>query len=112
MVVRLARFADRWQWVVVSVYGPASPPFREELLADILEVVETFPGVPLLYDEDFNVTLEATNCPHDFGGRDPRSEQFWACMTEADCRRLARQIVFTHGVARHVHIHSLVWIDS
>ena len=52
------------------VYGPASPPLEEELWADILEVVETFSGVPLLFGRDFNVILEAADPPNDFGGWD------------------------------------------
>ena len=42
--------------------------------------MENFRGIPQLFGRDFNVTLEAANRLNDFGGRDPRSEQFWASM--------------------------------
>ena len=34
VAVKLAQLDNRWQWVVVSTYGPTSPSLREELWAD------------------------------------------------------------------------------
>ena len=75
MAVQLAQFANGWQWVVVFVYRP-SPLLQEELWADILEVVENFRGVPLLFGMDFNDILETANRLNDSRDWDPGSEQF------------------------------------
>ena len=91
--------------MVASIYGPASVPLWEELWVDILEVGEAFRGVPLLFGGDFNITLEATDRPNDFGGRDPISEEFLPCMAAGGLQEMGlSDCVHTWHNSAHPHL--------
>ena len=110
MAVQLAQLIDGWQWVVVFIYGPPSPPLWEELWTDFVEVVEAFSEILLYFGENFNVTLEVTDRPNDSGGLDPRSEQFWACMAASELEEMSpSNCVYTWRSLAHPH--SLFCLD-
>ena len=110
VAVQLSRRTDCWQWVAVSVYGPSSPALWKELWADILGIVDSYLGIPLLFGGDFNVTLEDRDWPNSLGGWDPGSEQFWACMAMSGLQEMrpSNSVYTWRSLA---HSSSLSWLD-
>ena len=69
-VARLKRRSDGFEFVIISAYGLLNVAVRAFLCRELAEIVSKFLGLPLLFDGDFDVMLDAYNKLHEIGGRD------------------------------------------
>ena len=76
VAVRVGCRVDDRHLVIASAYDLATPTNWGELWEDLTLLCRTFPNMPLLFVEDFNMTLAAVDWPNDMGGLDPGSARF------------------------------------
>ena len=69
--------------VVTSIYGLVSEALHKRMLGELAEIAASFQGLPLLFGEDFIVTLKMEDRPHEAGGIAPGSEEFLKFLLEA-----------------------------
>ena len=108
VVVQLARLADGWQWVVSLFMALPLPHFGRSYGRISWRLWKASAGTPY-FSAGISTLLWKRQIPQmilEVGIVDPNNSGL--AWRQADCKRWARQIVCTHGVARHFPICSLV----